>query len=217
MTTVRGPGRKTPVWSMTRDEESDQWLQLHRAERTPGSGSDSSRFTVEVQNQFTCLGSVEKEVDTENDDPEICEMKVIETKGKWTRITCTMDSGAADHVIPANMMPNVKPKKTGKERKFVTAGGDRIKDEGVKRLKFTTCEKIDRVIDFRAAKVMKPFISVAKVIKAGNEVVLNKDNPHIKNEKDGSIIKLRCQGDVFVLDVWVNTEEMGPVFARQGK
>ena len=39
-------------------------------------------------------------------------------------------------------------------------------------------------------KVVKPLVSMRKVVQAGNVVVLHEKNPHIRNNRDGTVIKL---------------------------
>ena len=55
---------------------------------------------------------------------------------------------------------------------------------------------------------MKPLILLRKVVQAGNVVVLDEKNPHIRNNRDGTVIKLDT-------DTWVCLDETGPVFSWQ--
>ena len=72
----------------------------------------------------------------------------------------------------------------------MAANGEQIRDFGEKNIPFKTNEGIERCITFRSAGVVKLFISVQKVVRAGNIVVLDEKNPHIRNIRDGTIIKL---------------------------
>ena len=47
-----------------------------------------------------------------------------------------------------------------------------------------------RCITFRTANVVKPLVSLQKVVRAGNTVVLNEKNPCIRNIRDGTMINL---------------------------
>ena len=75
-------------------------------------------------------------------------------------------------------------------KKFVAANGELIKDLGEKNIPFKTNEGIQRCIAFRSASVVKHLISMQKVVQAGNIVVLDEKNPHIRNIRDGTVIKL---------------------------
>ena len=63
---------------------------------------------------------------------------------------------------------------------------------------------------------MKPLISMRKVVHAGNVIVLDEKNPHIRNNRDGTVIKLDVNNGVYTMDKWVRLDETGPVFSWQG-
>ena len=48
---------------------------------------------------------------------------------------------------------------------------------------------------------MKPLISRRKVVQAGNVVVLDEKNPHIRNSRDGTVIKLDVNNGVHTMHV----------------
>ena len=90
-------------------------------------------------------------------------------------------------------------------------------DLGEKLVGFGTNEKTNHRVRFRVADVVKPLLSAGKVAEAGYEVNLNSSNPHLKCKRTGKVIKLRKWNGVFVLDMWLNTAELGPVFSRPGR
>ena len=102
-------------------------------------------------------------------------------------------------------------------KKFVAANGEQIKDLGAKRIPFKTNEGVQRCITFRSANVVKPLISMQKVVQAGNTVVLDEKNPHIRNTRDGTVIKLDVNNGVYTMDMWICLDETGPVFSWQGQ
>ena len=65
--------------------------------------------------------------------------------------------------------------------------------------------------------VVKPLISMQKVVRAGNIVVLDEMNPHIRNIRDGTVIKLDVNNGVYTMDMWICLDETGPVFSWQGQ
>ena len=136
----------------------------------------------------------------------------IEQKNDWTRITATLDSGAAEHVIPLGMFPTLPLQNTDSGRHYVTASGNRIKDRGEKKVQFTTTTGKRRTIKFRSSAVVKPLISVGRLVAAGCQVNLNNSNPHVVLKWSKEKIPVRRQGGVYVLDLWVNNDETGPVF-----
>ena len=42
----------------------------------------------------------------------------------------------------------------------------------------------------RSANVVKPLISMRKVVQAGSVVVLDEKNPHIRNIRDDTVVRL---------------------------
>ena len=88
---------------------------------------------------------------------------------------------------------------------------------GEKKIPFKTNEGIQRCITFRSANVVKPLISTPKVVRAGNIVVLDEKNPHIRNIRDGTVIKLDVNNGVYMMDMWICLVEAGPVFSWQGQ
>ena len=99
-----------------------------------------------------------------------------------------MDTGAAGHVMPAEI---------------VAANGERIQDLGEKTIPFQSVEGVHRRIKFRSANVAKPLISRRKVVQAGNVVVLDERNPHIRNNRDNPVIKLGANSGVYTMDMCV--------------
>ena len=83
------------------------------------------------------------------------------------------------------MFPRVKLERKTAPKKFVAASGEQSRDLGEKTIPLKTHEGIHRT-----ASVVKPVISVQKVVRAGDVVVLNEKNPHIRNTRDGTQIKL---------------------------
>ena len=89
----------------------------------------------------------------------------------------------------------------------------RIKDLGEKTIPFKSvrCEKI------RSANVVKPLTSMRKVVRAGSVVVLDEQNPHIRNNRDGTVIKLDVNNRVYTMEMWICFDETGPYFSWQGQ
>ena len=57
-----------------------------------------------------------------------------------------------------------------------------------------------RKLNVRVAKVKKMFLSVGKMVDAGNDVVFSKDKSYIKNSKTDTTTEIKREGSVFVLD-----------------
>ena len=110
-----------------REEEYQQWERVHKVEPQGMSRSGGG---------ISAVGKPGGEK----------ELNVVETMGKWVKITATVDSAAAETVCPPNMMPMVKPTPGKDERYYVAANGARIKDLGEKPVEFKTSEGYARKV-----------------------------------------------------------------------
>ena len=80
-------------------------------------------------------------------------------------------------------------------------------------MRMTTNEGVPLAIVWQMTKVVKPLLSVKRLSAGGNVVVLEEANPRII-DKTGRVTKLRSQGGVFVVDLWVRSEA-GSLFSGQ--
>ena len=83
----------------------------------------------------------------------------------------------------------------------MAANGEQITDLGEKNFPFKTNEGIRRCITFRSASVVKHLISMHKFVRGGNIAVLDEKTPHIRNIRDGIVIKLDVSIGVYTMDM----------------
>ena len=188
------------AWCILEESESEQWTEKI---------SRRNRRRAKKTNQASLL-SVESSHD-------LSPKKIVEKKDRWVKVRVTMDSGAAGHVMPETMFQHVKIERKTPTKNFVAANGEQIEDSRAKRIPFKTNEGVQRCITFRSANVVKPLVSVQKVVQAGNTVVLDEKNPHIRNTRDGMVIKLDVNNGVYTMDMWICLDETGPVVSWQGQ
>ena len=79
----------------------------------------------------------------------------IDVKDNWVNMRATMDTGAAGHVMPAEMFPRAKLDRTNAAKKFSAANGERIKDLGKKTIPFKSVEGVHGCITCMRANVVK--------------------------------------------------------------
>ena len=82
------------------------------------------------------------------------------------------------------MFPRVKLERKTVPQNFVAANGEQIRALCAETLSFKETEGIHRCIIFRSASVVKPLISMQKVVRAGNIVVVDEEKPHTRNTRD---------------------------------
>ena len=77
------------------------------------------------------------------------------------------------------------------------------------------------MMEFRSANIQEceccHLISMQKVVRAGNIVVLDEKNPHIRNTRDGTVIKRDVNNGVYTMDMWICLHEAGLVYSWQGQ
>ena len=137
----------------------------------------------------------------------------------------TMDSSCAIDTMPGEAAPGCKllpipPHRKG--RKIVAANGTRIKQHGVRKLRFSTNagQKLSSW-DMVAADVKKVLKSVAVtchgVEKGECEVLFTKRGGYIFNVETGEAIDFDRTGNTYGMDAWVhvgNGDEAAAFFPR---
>ena len=67
------------------------------------------------------------------DEGPVHSKKITDVKDRWVKLRATMDTGAAGHGMPENIVSNVKLEHTGAPQKSVGASAERITDIGRRR------------------------------------------------------------------------------------
>ena len=142
----------------------------------------------------------------------------------WILGGITIDSGAAESVMPTEMCPNY-PQIEGPQKQmgvyYVAANGDEMHNEGEKQLQLTTAEGAHRGMTFQLTNVNKVLGSVSRLCQAGQSVVFNPpghpDGSYIVDLHSGTTTPLREENGVYKLDAWVNPYRHDAAgFGRQG-
>lgn len=135
----------------------------------------------------------------------------------------TVDSGAADHVIPKGWVAFVRILESLGSRMGVTyiaANGSKIHNEGEQKIPFMTREGSWMEFVFQVAKVNKPLLSVSKLIDSDMRVVFDKEGSYVYNKRTDDIVRIKRERGVFVLEAFVDKDPKTPVnnhpvFSRQ--
>ena len=144
----------------------------------------------------------------EDEEEEQCILEVAKMteRGKWVKVSGTIDSGCVDHVFPTRLLSEIpiEPSPMSKAGKgYVSATSEPIKNRGQRRLKLQTKEGHKKGMTVQVAEVRKPLISTVKLNDAGNDVNLHADRPHILHKATGERTELRRVGKAYLLDMWV--------------
>lgn len=123
----------------------------------------------------------------------------------------TIDSGAAESVLPAGLLPGEVLREGNAKKAGVTymaACGTAMQNHGEKRVRFKTVDADGTLssmaaIQFQVTDVNKPLASVSRILDQGNSVLFTRDGigSCIINGATGARIPIREENRVFVLDV----------------
>ena len=127
----------------------------------------------------------------------------------------TVDSGAAENVMPKYMAPKTPVEHSEEQAAGVVysaANGDLMPNRGMKSVPILTGEGQPRKINMQITDVNRALMSVAKVCDAGHTVLFTSSGGVIKNTKTGEQTTFKRENNVYRMRVKLN--ESG--FARQG-
>ena len=142
----------------------------------------------------------------------------------------TVDSGAADPVMPRRMVRGRfnKIRSSPGSRAgihYLSATSNRIPNEGEADFNFSTAEGQHKKYVFQIAEVNKALCAVSYLVDCDNRVTFDRDPRTgvdiscILDKKTGQITKLRREKNVWTIDAFID-EEIDPNedagFARQG-
>jgi hypothetical protein len=143
---------------------------------------------------------------TEEVEERAAPLMQVGAESEWIRVEATMDSGSAEHVLPAGWLEKLPMEESAGSRtgkKYLAASGEKVPNMGEKTVEAITNEGMRLKIIFQVTKVVKALISVGKLTRQGHRVVLDRDWPCIIT-KGGSVTQLRLENGVFVVDLWVH-------------
>ena len=128
----------------------------------------------------------------------------------------TVDSGAADNVMPRRMMRRGMRVRSSEASRagihYVAANGSRIPNEGETDFSFQDAEGKKHGWCFQVANVNKVLASVSYMVDSGHRVTFDKcettgvDLSFIVNKKTGDTVKMRRDRNVWIIDAFVDND-----------
>ena len=140
----------------------------------------------------------------------------------------TVDSGAADNVIPRRMVRGklnlIRPSKGSRAGvHYVSASNARIPNEGECDFHFSTKEGQEESYVFQIAEVNKALCAVSYLVDRHNQVIFDKDEEtgmdvsRIINKKTGKVIEMTRERNVWTIDAYIDEDTDEAVdFVRRG-
>ena len=135
----------------------------------------------------------------------------------WQYLALTVDSGAAETVIPHMLVKDHPIYETTASKSglnYASATGDPIPNLGEQKLPLLTNEGSLRAMTFQAAPVDRPLGSVKRMCNSGHTVVFDDEGSYVLNKLTGEINWMREDNGNYVMDLWVMPNGK-PGFQRQ--
>ena len=139
----------------------------------------------------------------------------------------TVDSGAADNVMPRRLVRGVgntirssPGSRAGAH--YVAANNAKIANEGESEFHFATEEGLDCDWVFQVAEVNKVLCAVSYLVDHNMRVIFDRDaktgvdTSHILMKDSGKTIKMRRERNVWTIDAFIDEERPVSSFVRLG-
>lgn len=138
--------------------------------------------------------------------------------GQWVPIT--LDSGAAENVVPNDLLRHIPTVETDRSQQakrnggYATASGQAMPNNGEQQVALMTKEGCKKGLRFQKTGVRKPLASVSRICEYGHRVVFERGNSYIEDGKTGEKLHLREVDGLFILDAFI--PESSQDFTRHG-
>ena len=120
----------------------------------------------------------------------------------------TIDSGAAESVLPRSMLKEVQLRESEGSRNgmcFKVANGGKMPNYGEKKVNFQMTAnrqpKGIHAMTFQVTDATKPLAAVSKIVKKGNRVIFDPEGSYVQNIKSGQKKDLSEVGGIYQMDV----------------
>ena len=116
----------------------------------------------------------------------------------------TIDSGAAESVMPEGMLQGVKLEESEGSRRgvhYITANGGKMPNLGEKKVFFRTRDGGTSSVIFQVTHARKPLASVSRIVSKGNRVVFGSDESYIENVETGRRVPITFENGTYHMDV----------------
>ena len=124
----------------------------------------------------------------------------------WQYLSLTVDSGAAETVIPHMLVKSHPIQETQASRSgmnYASATGDPIPNLGEQKLPLLTQEGSLRAMTFQAAPVDRALGSVKRMCTSGHTVVFDDEGSYVLNKLTGEVNWMREENCNSIMDLWI--------------
>lgn len=139
----------------------------------------------------------------------------------WERIEAVVDSGASNHVVPAQVgkkYPIQETKASLNDDYFSGADGSKMRNLDCKDICALTRNhnKIKARVQV-AANVKRTLLSVNKLVEGGNLVVFDNHHSYIYNPHSGQSLPIHKSNGVYRMNLWIPKDTRDPKSVTTGR
>jgi len=116
----------------------------------------------------------------------------------------TIDSGAAESVMPMEILKEIQLKESKGSKagvQYIAANGGRMPNLGEKQVHFKTSDGAESNVVFQVTHARKPLASVSKMVKKGNRVIFSPSGSYIENIATKKRIDMQEVNGTYQIDV----------------
>ena len=136
-------------------------------------------------------------------------ISAVQSPDDWVEIEITVDSGACETVMPANLCQAISifQSSTSHGAEYEVANGATIPNLGERRcLMMTVGSTAAKRIVFQVADVHKPLLSISRCADMGFRCHLGKEGGYMEDTVTGETIPLLRRENLYVMKAWVKQE-----------
>ena len=155
--------------------------------------------------------------DEQSDNADLETVATMQEYMGYDKVECTMDSGSVVSIMPTKICKQVAtvPSRASKAgKRYSSASGHSIDNEGESKVKFLTSNEEKRKIEFQRGNTTRTLGSIGCICDKGNTVIMNSKGGYVLKDKDNSIYKnaakeakVKTEFDrrrgVYVMDMWI--------------
>ena len=136
-------------------------------------------------------------------------ISAVSPSDDWIEVEVTVDSGACETVMPANLAQGIPIVKSScsHEAEYEVANGATIPNLGERRcLLMTLGSPTTKKIVFQVADVHKPLLSISRCADMGFNTYLGRDGGFMEDMVTGERIPLVRQDNLYTMKVWLRRD-----------
>ena len=203
------PFGSTESWLSGTDDGSrtgqgkDQHAIGHPSTPKPLKDPGAGRFGIlgNLQKTERSLNIITKKVDKG--------ISTIQSPDEWVEIEVTVDSGACETVMPADICKAIAIMKSMESdgAEYEVANGECIPNLGERRcLLMTVGSKEPKKIVFQVADVHKPLLSISRCADMGFDCHLGKTGGYLEDTVTGERIPLARKDNLYTMRAWIRRD-----------